>query len=186
MRYSSTIQYEGKRVTVNVTTPKLSGNFELPQFLKEARLWRGHTIQQAHMLTDFPTAQCQDFEDGKQRISKQYLELFTYRYNLPRKIKHLGYEPKEEVRSFLTSRLREIRLNHDSTQAMTACDLGMSRGTYAGYENGTSEPDIQTLINIANYYNVSLDYLTGRYEQAQHQEWKKYSGVSGYAQDEIE
>ncbi|MED2978248.1 helix-turn-helix transcriptional regulator [Bacillus swezeyi] len=37
--------------------------------------------------------------------------------------------------------------------------LGLNRATYARYETGDNEPDYETLIKIADYYDVSLDYL---------------------------
>ena len=42
-----------------------------------------------------------------------------------------------------------------------AADLGISRVTLGYYENGDRKPDIEILTRIANYYNVSSDYLLG-------------------------
>lgn len=38
----------------------------------------------------------------------------------------------------------------------------MARTTFSGYENGTREPDHQTLQKFADYFDVSIDYLLGR------------------------
>ena len=42
-----------------------------------------------------------------------------------------------------------------------AHDLGISRATLGYYENGDRKPDIEVLLKIASYYNVSCDYLLG-------------------------
>ena len=48
------------------------------------------------------------------------------------------------------------------TKKETAKLLGIEEKTYANYENEITEPKIKTLIAIADYYNVSLDYLCNR------------------------
>lgn len=40
--------------------------------------------------------------------------------------------------------------------------LNVKQATYSGYESGKYEPTIETLCKLANYYNVSIDYLVGR------------------------
>ena len=58
--------------------------------------------------------------------------------------------------------LKEIRKQNGTTQVSLAKYLGIDQTTYSGYETGKSNPDINTLIKIANYFNISLDYLCGR------------------------
>ena len=58
--------------------------------------------------------------------------------------------------------LKELRLKKDETQKEIADKLGITQFTYCNYEKGKTEPDINLLIKLANYYNVSLDYLCGR------------------------
>ena len=59
-------------------------------------------------------------------------------------------------------RLKELRHNNKQTQQEVAKNLNLSQVTYGRYELGTSEPSIETMCNIADYYNVSLDYLCER------------------------
>ena len=59
----------------------------------------------------------------------------------------------------LKDRLRELRGNR--TQTKMAELLGVKPNNYNGWENG-KEPNIETLIKIADYHGVTLDYLTGR------------------------
>ena len=48
------------------------------------------------------------------------------------------------------------------TQLKLAMDLGLNQNSISRYENGEHEADYQTLIAIADYFNVSIDYLFER------------------------
>lgn len=162
MRYETTVRYEGKSVTFKVTNQLLKGRFELTDFLKNVRESRNHSIKQVHLMTDFGSDECEDFETGKKRIPEKFLRCFAKAYGLPMKLSYLGYNPEKEAKSKLAQNLKDLRLKEKLPQIIVACDLGISRSTYAGYEAGKNEPDIYTLIKIADYYKVSLDYLVGR------------------------
>ncbi|WP_442780418.1 helix-turn-helix domain-containing protein [Bacillus sp. Au-Bac7] len=56
--------------------------------------------------------------------------------------------------------LKELR--GKVTQEEVAKQIGLSRARYSHYENGRSEPDNEMLQKIADYFNVSVDYLLGR------------------------
>lgn len=56
-------------------------------------------------------------------------------------------------------RLKELRKSKKLKQENIAKFLNVAESTYRGYENGTSEPNIQTLFKLADFYDVSLDYL---------------------------
>lgn len=58
--------------------------------------------------------------------------------------------------------MKKIRELLQLTQVKVANDLKLSRQVYNFYENGKRNPDMQTLIKIADYYGVSIDYLLGR------------------------
>lgn len=58
--------------------------------------------------------------------------------------------------------MKKIRESLQLTQVKVANDLKLSRQVYNFYENGKRNPDMQTLIKIADYYGVSIDYLLGR------------------------
>ncbi|KSU63671.1 hypothetical protein AS034_05335 [[Bacillus] enclensis] len=60
----------------------------------------------------------------------------------------------------LTKRLKNLR--GKTTQEEVAGRIGISRARYSHYENGRSEPDTETLNKLADYYDVSVDYLLGR------------------------
>jgi len=59
-------------------------------------------------------------------------------------------------------RLTELRKKSGLSQYELAEKLGFSRGKYSNYEQGTRQPDYETLQKIADYFNVTTDYLLGR------------------------
>ena len=59
-------------------------------------------------------------------------------------------------------RIRELREDNDKKQLELARYLNVKPNTYSNYECGKINVQIDTLIKIADFYNVSLDYLVGR------------------------
>lgn len=59
-------------------------------------------------------------------------------------------------------RLKEIREHKRITQAELAKALKISPSAVGMYEQGRREPDHETLNKIADFFNVSIDYLLGR------------------------
>lgn len=59
-------------------------------------------------------------------------------------------------------RMRDLREDNDKTQQEIAEILNTSQTMYARYERGANELPIHHLIALADYYNVSTDYLLGR------------------------
>ena len=59
--------------------------------------------------------------------------------------------------------LREIRKKKGYSQLKVAMDLAISREALSYYETGKRSPDIDMLIRLSDYFDVSIDYLiTGR------------------------
>lgn len=58
--------------------------------------------------------------------------------------------------------LKSLRIQRNKTQQEIADILGISRQGYAKYENNLGEPDNSTLSKLADYFDVSTDYLLGR------------------------
>lgn len=58
-------------------------------------------------------------------------------------------------------RIRNIREDHDLTQQKVAELLHVGQRTYADYESGKTRIPIDSLLILAKFYNVSLDYITG-------------------------
>ena len=59
-------------------------------------------------------------------------------------------------------RLREIRKAKGISQLKLAMDLHTNQNTISRYETGEREPGIVELIAIADYFNISVDYLIER------------------------
>lgn len=59
-------------------------------------------------------------------------------------------------------RLREIRKSKGISQVKMSMDLNTNQNTISRYETGEREPGINELIKIADYFNVSVDYLLCR------------------------
>ena len=58
--------------------------------------------------------------------------------------------------------LKELRKNRGLTQKELSEKLKIGQATIAGYENGSREPHIYSLIAYANFFECSVDYLLGR------------------------
>lgn len=61
-------------------------------------------------------------------------------------------------------RLKELRKKKGISQLRLATELNTTQNTISRYETGEREPGIEELIIIADYFNVSVDYLIGRTE----------------------
>ncbi|MDE6111015.1 MAG: helix-turn-helix domain-containing protein [Eubacterium sp.] len=59
-------------------------------------------------------------------------------------------------------RIRDLREDNDLKQKDLAAYLSIDQSTYSDYENGKINIPIEMLIRIADYYNVTLDYLVER------------------------
>ena len=58
--------------------------------------------------------------------------------------------------------LKALREASGESMSEAADALNIAKSTYASYEYGKREPNIEMLIKIANHYNVTVDYLLGR------------------------
>ena len=61
-----------------------------------------------------------------------------------------------------SERLKELRTSRRLYQRELAELLGISIRGYQCYETGEHDPGVKKLIALADYYNVSIDYLVGR------------------------
>ena len=68
--------------------------------------------------------------------------------------------------AYYVKMIRDLREDHDKSQAEIADILGTSQTMYARYERGANELPIHHLVTLCNYYNVSADYILGTTKQA--------------------
>ena len=66
----------------------------------------------------------------------------------------------------ISKQLKLLRKNNNLTQIQFAEIFNISNGTIAMWETGKRQPDNEMLIKIANYFNVSVDFILGRDNQA--------------------
>lgn len=59
-------------------------------------------------------------------------------------------------------RIKDLRIDADLTQQQLAEILHCNRQVYARYESGFREIPISMFITLADFYDVSMDYLAGR------------------------
>lgn len=57
--------------------------------------------------------------------------------------------------------IRSLREDNDWTQQYVADCIGVNRRTYSAYETGVNSMTPETLIQLAELYNTSIDYLLG-------------------------
>lgn len=63
--------------------------------------------------------------------------------------------------SSFSSRIKELRKERKLKQQEAANEFSVKLRTYQGYEYGESYPEVAKLLIIADFFNVSLDYLMG-------------------------
>jgi len=61
-------------------------------------------------------------------------------------------------------KLRSLREERKINQQKIAMDLQISQASISKYEIGSAEPDINTILRLAEYFHVSTDYLLGKSE----------------------
>jgi transcriptional regulator with XRE-family HTH domain len=69
------------------------------------------------------------------------------------------------METVIATRLKLKRKEKGLKQAEVAERLGIVQSTYAYYETGRNEPDIETLSKLADIFETTLDYLAGRTNQ---------------------
>jgi transcriptional regulator with XRE-family HTH domain len=65
------------------------------------------------------------------------------------------------TKEIFSTRLKLLRKQNNITMQTLATAVGKKRPAISQFELGTNLPSIDTLIAIANYFNVSIDYLLG-------------------------
>ena len=59
-------------------------------------------------------------------------------------------------------RIQDLRTDSDLSQKQISQILHISQRSYSHYETGSRNISVEMLIRLANYYNISIDYLVGR------------------------
>ena len=72
----------------------------------------------------------------------------------------VGDDMRYDVLKF--ENIRSLRIDNGYTQKQIGEYLGISQNTYSQYEIGVLNYPIEVLMKLADFYNVSVDYLLGR------------------------
>ncbi|MBQ9150693.1 MAG: helix-turn-helix transcriptional regulator [Clostridia bacterium] len=62
----------------------------------------------------------------------------------------------------MINRLKELRFYKEKTQLQVQMETGIEQALLSKYENGVRIPPTDTLMILADYYGVSMDYIMGR------------------------
>lgn len=65
----------------------------------------------------------------------------------------------------MKNHLKELRIAKNKTQLQVQMDTGIEQALLSKYENGVRIPPTDTLMILADYYGVSMDYIMGRTDQ---------------------
>ena len=60
-----------------------------------------------------------------------------------------------------STRLKELRTDNDMLQSDLAEKLNLKSSAISKYEKGLTQPSIETIIKLADIFNVTVDYLVG-------------------------
>ena len=71
----------------------------------------------------------------------------------------------QNIEVIIMLRLKEIRNQLNIPQKDVCASLRIPQNTYSQYENGKREPDSDTLSRIADFFDVTVDYLLGRTDE---------------------
>jgi len=67
--------------------------------------------------------------------------------------------------SIFSERIKYLKTSKKLLQKDIAKSIGISLRAYQYYETGQMEPTMSVLVSLADFFNVSLDYLTGRTDE---------------------
>ena len=67
-----------------------------------------------------------------------------------------------EVNYTKFQRIQDLRTDADMSQKQLSEILHISQRSYSHYETGSRNIPVEMLIRLANYYDISVDYLVGR------------------------
>lgn len=111
-----------------------------------------------------------DIEKGKRRLTAETAIKLAQIFDVS--LDHLldqedaSHEPEpsaaREAKTMFSHRFKELRVKYGFTQDDMQDKLGMNRANISNYERGMALPPVDTLMQIADIFNVSTDHLLGR------------------------
>ncbi len=83
-------------------------------------------------------------------------------FSMPRAILSIAFSCFEGGDHVYFQRIRDMREDSDLTQTQVAAILKIQQTVYSRYERGYQTIPLEHLLTLADFYGVSLDFLTGR------------------------
>ena len=139
--------------------------------IKELRTEAGMTQEELGKLLNVQNAAVSKYESGKIPLTGETLLKLSKIFNVSTDYL-LGAEggnvteleekePESSVTRKFGNRLRELRVSEGITQLQMAVILDTSKSNISKYEAGTVEPGMETINEIARFFEVTTDYLFG-------------------------
>ncbi|KAA8327820.1 helix-turn-helix domain-containing protein [Leuconostoc carnosum] len=133
--------------------------------LRELRKGKKLTLRELEIETGIRDVNLSRYERGAVQPRSGVWKILANYYDVP--IIYLKGTDKE-IDDYLENmvdknfRLKELRKSKKLILKNIQEQTGIKRSTFSDYENSNTEPNIKTLIALADYFNVSIDYLVGR------------------------
>lgn len=132
---------------------RLDNNLKQKDIAKILNVSENNYSKWERQITDIPL-------DKSNELANYYGVSFDYLYGLT---KHSKNSDRKEIDlKLLSSRLLELRKEHNLSQEQLSKHVGFHQRVYSYYENGDRIPTSFKIYYIAIYYDVSFDYLVGR------------------------
>lgn len=148
---------------------------EFGKYLKQLRMSLNLSIRQLALCSGVSNSYISQIENGKRgipnpEILKKLAPHLKVSYNeLMQKAGYIDDNNKNKTtdmennnKSSFHKRLRKLRLDAGLDQVELAKILNVAKQTVSNWENGNRAPDHEMLIRIADFFNVTTDYLLGR------------------------
>jgi transcriptional regulator with XRE-family HTH domain len=135
--------------------------YEVGKQIRQLRESKGLTLRELGKLTHLSHSFIGDIESGRSSPSLNTLQSFSrvFGVSVPDLLQGELPSPKQ---TRLPMRLKELRNARGLSQEDLAISLNLIQQTVGNYETGRTEPNLNTLAKIADFFNVSVDYLIGR------------------------
>ena len=153
------IEYKGKTLRYRTKNPALSGIYTLHEYIDVLRNAAGVSFEDVAKVTTYNEESFKKFIlDPEQEITQRELRYLLKAFPIPKNVIQLA---DDNLRPIHAKRMLELRRDKGWSQDEIAKKLNITRTTYAGYETGRNEPDINTLVKLAETYKVPTDYILG-------------------------
>lgn len=107
-----------------------------------------------NLINDMPLEKCNE-------LANYYKTTLDYVLGLSNKREYIA-APLFVDWNLVSERLSELRHSKNLTESELSSKIGFAQTTYSFYEIGKRRPTTMKLLAIAQYYNVSVDYIVGR------------------------